>query len=82
MNLLRLLILAIAVWLGWVLLRRWLRSRDSPPPVCPQLPLVQMVRCVHCGIHVPQGNAIGEGGRWYCGFPHLEADRTNRRSGD
>jgi uncharacterized protein len=33
-----------------------------------------MVRCAHCGLHVPANEAIAAAGRWYCGEAHRVAD--------
>lgn len=29
-----------------------------------------MVRCEVCGLNVPQSDAVGAAGRWYCGEDH------------
>jgi uncharacterized protein len=29
-----------------------------------------MVRCAHCGLHLPVGSAIQDGPRWYCSREH------------
>lgn len=32
---------------------------------------LRMVECAHCGLHLPQGDAVeGEGGRYFCGPEH------------
>jgi uncharacterized protein len=30
------------------------------------------VRCAHCGVHVPQSQALSQDQRWYCSQAHLE----------
>ncbi len=68
-----LFVIAVAIWL-------WRRSRReeadetrraAPPPVgAPQA----MVRCAHCGLHLPLGDAIaGPGDRVYCSAAHRSA---------
>lgn len=32
-----------------------------------------LVACAHCGLHVPQGEAIAQQGRVYCSVAHLQA---------
>lgn len=32
-----------------------------------------MRRCAHCGVHLPESEALVAGGRHYCSRPHLEA---------
>jgi uncharacterized protein len=29
-----------------------------------------MVRCAHCGLNVPQSEALEAGGRWFCSEAH------------
>ena len=29
-----------------------------------------MVRCAHCGLNVPQSEALGAAGRWFCSAAH------------
>ncbi|CAK0775477.1 conserved hypothetical protein [Gammaproteobacteria bacterium] len=81
MNLFRFFFLAAAGWLGWILLRRWLHGQGRTPSnhTQPPSPPLHMVRCAHCGIHLPQQDALEKKHRWYCGRPHLEADRPNHR---
>jgi uncharacterized protein len=67
--------------LGIVLLAVWLwRSgrrdstgpdRPAPPPSTPPDPQ-EMVRCAHCGVHLPRGDAlIGRVG-YYCSPEHRQ----------
>ncbi len=57
------LILAI-IWL-------WRRLRRATAPRRPDAPL-PMVRCAHCGVHLPRQDALPQGQRWYCSPAHLE----------
>lgn len=37
----------------------------------------QMVRCVHCNLHLPQQDAIRHNQQWYCSKAHIrEAGRS------
>ncbi|WP_460121534.1 PP0621 family protein [Pseudomonas sp. H3_G09] len=38
------------------------REQDAPP----------MVRCAHCGVHLPRDRALGNQQQWYCSQAHLE----------
>jgi uncharacterized protein len=31
-----------------------------------------MVRCAHCGVHLPQDRALSSRQEWYCTQAHLE----------
>ena len=32
-----------------------------------------MVRCAHCGVHLPKGESIQAGGHFFCGAEHRDA---------
>jgi len=34
-----------------------------------------MVRCVHCGLHLPKGESISSEGNFFCGEEHRDAYR-------
>ncbi|MDU9025468.1 PP0621 family protein [Pseudomonas corrugata] len=38
------------------------REQDAPP----------MVRCAHCGVHLPRDRALPLQQQWYCSQAHLE----------
>lgn len=72
MGLFRLLFwIAIIVAAIWVW-RRFISApkRTGPPPG--QDDAAPMVRCAHCGVHVPQAQALTQDQRWYCSQAHLE----------
>lgn len=60
-------LIAAAVWL-WRKLKRAsstpgsAREQDAPP----------MVRCAHCGVHLPRDRALTLEQQWYCSQAHLE----------
>lgn len=31
-----------------------------------------MVRCAHCGVHIPKAQALSQDQQWYCSQAHLE----------
>jgi uncharacterized protein len=59
-------VIAAAVWL-WRRLHR--PTRPTPKPDTSAAP---MVRCAHCGVHVPREHALLADQRWYCSQAHLE----------
>ncbi|MBA1275515.1 PP0621 family protein [Stutzerimonas azotifigens] len=69
MGLFRLLILitliAAAVWL-WRRMTQKKPTRNAEPGAAP------MVRCAHCGVHVPRQQALLAHGQWFCSRAHLE----------
>jgi uncharacterized protein len=65
------LVLLGVIVLAWVL---FFKGRRKPPPVerrdAPP-PLAAMVACTHCGLHLPQADALFDAaGRPYCGEAH------------
>jgi len=74
-QLFRIFVIALAVWLAILLLRRALRSRDSRAPRgAGDLP--RMLPCARCGVHVPESQAVTVGGRTYCSKEHAFSART------
>ena len=71
-----LLILAVLALL-WLLRRG--RGRVTPPPASrapsppPQEGVQAMVSCAHCGIHLPQFEALPGRGGVFCGEAHRTA---------
>jgi len=70
-----LLLLALAAALWW----HWRKGRDAavPPPEAPR-PVERMVRCAHCGVHLPESDALADGGAHYCNAAHRDAARRAR----
>lgn len=66
------LLLGVLVLLAVVWLLRGSRRgreaarRDMAPPQAVQA----MVRCAHCGVHLPQTDAVEHAGRAYCSMLH------------
>ncbi len=59
------LLLIVAVWL----IRRALRAsaaRDATKVA----PAGELVRCAHCGVHLPRAEARSSGGALYCSDEH------------
>ncbi|MDR2330634.1 MAG: hypothetical protein LBE58_13605 [Comamonas sp.] len=65
-----LVLLVLAV--GWHMWRSQRVKRTPPPP--PKKGLAKpepMVHCAHCGVHLPQSDAIRYQGAHYCSQAHL-----------
>jgi len=69
---LRLLLIVLAVWIVLLLVRDTLRRRrDVPRPPAP----TPTVRCAHCGIHLPERDALQHvDGNIYCSPEHARGD--------
>ncbi len=62
--LLLILVIAVAWWLA-----KGFRRRDGAADAREAAP-EQMVNCAHCGLYLPQGEAIREGNRFFCCAEH------------
>ncbi|VTU15876.1 PP0621 family protein [Variovorax sp. RA8] len=76
--LLVLAIILVAVWLWRKARREELQSRTPPPPPPPAPrsigPPQAMLRCAHCGLHLPASDAVrGADGTAYCSAAHRRA---------
>ena len=48
------------------------QGRPEPPPAHAE----DMVRCVHCGVHLPRSESIMSGGKFYCSEEHRRAHQS------
>jgi uncharacterized protein len=77
----RLLVLAALVLVAVWLVRRALARLDAggAPPAAQ--PTQDLVRCAHCGLLLPRGEAPEAGGATYCGEEHLRQGPRHARQG-
>lgn len=52
-----------------------LKSYRKNVPQQDQTVAEDMVRCAHCGVHVPKGESIQADGKFFCGAEHRDAYR-------
>jgi uncharacterized protein len=64
------LLIAIAV-VVYLLIKSY---RKNVPPQ-DQSVAEDMVRCAHCGVHLPKGESIQAKGHFFCGAEHRDAYR-------
>lgn len=70
-----LLILGLVLLVGWVWRsgRRDVSGPDRPsPPATPPGPQ-EMVRCAHCGVHLPRSDAVEGRAGLYCSAEHRQS---------
>lgn len=66
----KILLLAVVVAVAWWLLRRGLRSPARRNGGAAAGAPENMVRCAHCGVHLPRGESIESGDRFFCSREH------------
>jgi len=72
MGIFKLLVIGLAVWVALRAVRAW-RARSARPGLRPPRIGGPMVRCAHCGVHVPADRALGAAGERYCSAEHRDA---------
>ena len=63
-------------WIAVIAAAVWFWRKFKSPAAKQQRPseqgTIQMVRCAHCGLHLPQDRALSLRQEWYCTQAHLE----------
>ena len=70
----KLIFLLLAVAIVWLVLKNLSKSRSrgaAPPTPAPE----DMVRCEHCGVHLPRSESHASGGNFFCSEDHLRLHR-------
>jgi len=74
-----LFIVVVVVVVFWLLksYRKRLPKEDIPGEETP-VQAEDMVRCVHCGVHLPKRESVIAGGKYYCSEAHrrIHADKS------
>ena len=70
-QLLRIIIILFGLWLVLQIIKRALASHQKPPAGKPSV--AHMIVCAHCGVHVPESEAIRDDGKLYCSEEHRKA---------
>lgn len=69
MNIMRFLLLVIAIFIGFMIVKHFMASRRVQTKK--KLPeSTPMVRCEQCGVHLPRQDAISADGKYYCNDEH------------
>ena len=78
MNLLRIVLIAIAVWIIISMIRRWREQKADERMAERETPRVgTMVQCQYCGMHVPEQEAVRDGDATYCTVEHQQASKQD-----
>lgn len=78
----RILFIVVLLAVGLMLLKSWQRKQqlkrdqqrdqDNKAQSGAVLKNTRMVRCLHCGLHVPEHEAIAQGGKHFCSLEHAK----------
>lgn len=66
----KILLIAIAFAAVFWLLRNHRRRADRSSERPPDQKAEDMVDCAHCGVHLPRGEGIVSGSRYFCSAEH------------
>ena len=69
MNLIRLIVIALIIYLVFQIFKRWAANKSSTTPTPKE---TKMVRCKICQLHIPENEALQRNGEFYCSQEHLE----------
>jgi uncharacterized protein len=67
-----LLAIAVAIYL---LVRSYGKNASQQDKAVPKDAAEDMVRCAHCGVHLPKGESILAAGLFFCSAAHRDAYR-------
>jgi len=70
MNLIRLLVIALIIYLVFHMFKRWAANKKQKKPT--KVEHIKMVRCNVCQLHLPESDALQKDGQFYCSQEHLE----------
>lgn len=78
MNLVRLFVIGVLIWIAYHFLKGLLANPPSARggSTSAGKQIGTMVRCEYCGLHVPESEAINAAGHRYCSAEHR--DRAQR----
>jgi uncharacterized protein len=70
----KLILIVLVFAFAWWILGKYRRSlkREEPPPAGAA---EDMVRCAHCGVHLPRSESRASGEKFFCSEEHLRLHR-------
>ena len=76
----RIIFILVLLVVGLLLLKSWQRKQSLKQQHKQSSGEIQnntrMVRCLECGLHVPEGEAISQGGKHFCSLDHAQRHLT------
>jgi uncharacterized protein len=68
----RILVLIAIALLLYIIIGNLLRKNKKSPTIATQ----KMVKCEHCGVHVPEKESIQSGNDFFCSQAHLDDNKN------
>lgn len=76
----RIIFILVLLVVGFLLLKSWQRKQSlkqqQKQPSGKINNNTRMLRCVECGLHVPENEAISQGGKHFCSLEHAQHHLT------
>ena len=76
----KIILLVLGLLLAYWILKSYRRRVDRRESQTPAAGPEDMVRCAHCGVHLPRSECVASEGRSYCSADHERAHRAGGRS--
>ncbi len=73
----KILLVAIVIVAAFFLIRGLRKPSDNDPSRSSRTGGGDMVRCLHCGVHIPREEALGSEGRYFCSENHQREYRDH-----
>ena len=77
-NLIRLIIISLIIWLVIRLVKNFLNQTSKPTSKSSDNKLDNMVRCDHCGLHIPEHEAFQEHDKFFCSAEHRQLGKQDQ----
>lgn len=74
MNLIRIIVIALIVYLVIQIVKRWASNKTATPSSLQEE--TKMVRCKVCQLHIPENEALQHSGEYFCSQKHLEESQN------
>lgn len=76
----RILFILVLLVVGFLLLKSWRRRQNLSQQHKQSSGKIdkntRMVRCLHCGLHIPDVEAVSQGGKHFCSLEHAKLHLT------
>ena len=74
----KIILLALGLLAVWWILRSYRRRVDRGESGAAAAG-EDMVRCAHCGVHLPRSESLATQGQFYCGAEHQRVHQAERK---